>query len=388
MITALTIDVKQDGWHTSKGFIKRQVEMPQLNELADPTDASSVIVEVHFAGICGSDRGIWHRAAFTDLFHTSLEKEGKSLRVLGHEFVGKIVDAGSFVSHLYGIEKGDMISGDSHVTCGKCFQCRMAEQEVCQDQKILGISTDGIFAQFVKIPAKNLWKVDTEKIRPEICAVFDPFGNAVHALSKVDVRGADVAIFGCGQIGLFSVALARQFGAANIIAVDVNAENLRIAKELGAHHSILIEKTEKEFPYLADTAVITSIQEITGGKGVDVSMEMAGFNSSVTNCLEATRFGGDVILFGIKDGDLVIPKFSSVIVKGLTLHSIIGRQIFQTWQVSSSVLGNKANGVQDSLWNTLMHGGTETVIPLSQFEAGLMEERMAKYPKLIFDMRA
>lgn len=385
-IQALTLDIEQDGWSNSRGFVKRNIPMPTLQEQETVGDATSVIVKVLYAGLCGSDRGIWCRCAFTDMFHTALKKEQKTMRILGHEFVGEVVDVGSQVTSLYGIKKGDTVSGDSHITCGKCFQCKMGEQEVCQDQTILGISIDGIFAEYVKIPAKNMWAVDFTRVRPEVCAVYDPFGNAVHALTKVDMRGSRVAIFGCGQIGLFSILLARQFGAAKVIAVDVNKHNLEIAKKLGAHETICIEPQEKKQQYERDADVIKKIYEITYGKGVDVALEMAGYNSSVNNCIDATRFGGQVILFGIKDGDLVIPEWSRIVVKGITIHNVIGRQLFKTWQIAQRVLSDVSNGVQDHVWSTILHHGRETIIPFSEYSVDLLEERMKKYPKILFDM--
>lgn len=386
-IPALTLDLKADGWETSRGFIKREVPMPELNESANSADALSVIVKIKYAGVCGSDRGIWNRGSFSDMFSESLANEHKSLRILGHEFVGEVVESGSQVENLYGVSVGDAVSGDSHVTCGRCFQCRMGEQEVCQDQAILGISTDGIFAPYVKIPAKNLWQVDYERVRPEVCAMYDPFGNAVHSLSKTDVRGARVAVFGCGQIGLFSILLARNFGAAKVIGIDVNQDNLDMAKKLGAHETILIEQTEKQDSYDVDPNVIEEIRKLTYGKGVDVSLEMSGFNSSVNNAIAATRFGGDVILFGIKDGDFVIKDFSRMVVKGVTLHNVIGRQMFQTWQTAQRVLSDQTNGVQDKMWDIILKGGQDTIIKLSEFSTELMEERMAAHPKLIFDIQ-
>lgn len=387
MIQALTIDLKEDGWETSRGFIKREIEMPVIDEQKNPQDALSVIVKVRYAGVCGSDRGIWNRNAFTDMFHEALDRERKDLRVLGHEFVGDVVEVGRLVPTTYDINVGNPVSGDSHVTCGKCFQCHVAEPEVCQDQKILGISTDGIFAQYVKIPAKNLWVVDFDRVRPEICALYDPFGNAVHSLTKVDVRGARVAVFGCGQIGMFSILLARQFGAAKVIAVDVNQAQLDVAKQLGAHETILIEPSSKVNPYDADPNVIDRIMRLTYGKGVDVSLEMAGFNSSVTNSVEATRAGGDVIWFGIKDGDVVLPNFSRLVVKGLTIHNVIGRQVFQTWQTAQRVLSDRTNGVQDKMWNTIMKGGEGTIVKLSEYTPEMFEEKLKQHPKIIFDMQ-
>ncbi|HAT03495.1 MAG TPA: theronine dehydrogenase [Candidatus Magasanikbacteria bacterium] len=387
-INALTIDISKNEWHNQKGFFKREVPMPVLDEKHNTKDAASVIVKVMYAGICGSDRGMWYRNAFTELFHSALEKEHKSMRIVGHEFVGEVVGAGSLVNELYGIKVGDPVSGDSHITCGKCFQCRIGEQETCQDQAIMGISIDGIFGEYVKIPAKNLWVVDFNRVRPEVCAMYDPFGNAVHALTRVDVRGVRIAIFGCGQIGLFSILLARQFGAAKVIAIDVNKDNVDMALELGAHEGIVIKPADKANPYDIDREVIDKVKELTYGKGVDVSMEMAGFNSSVNNCIEATRFGGQVILFGIKDGDFIIPKFSKMVVKGITLHNIIGRQIFRTWQIAQRVLSDRKNGVQDKMWDIIMRGGNGPVIKFSEFSHELMEEKMKQYPKLLFDMQS
>lgn len=393
MVKALTLDLDKDGWENSRGFFMRESAMPILDEQANPSDATSVILKIRYAGFCGSDKGIWYRNAFKDMVHDSLAKEGKEVRILGHEFVGEIVEMGSMVKTLYydpdvknsaKIDIGSLVSGDSHVTCGRCFQCRIGESNVCLNEAILGISIDGIFAEYVKIPAKNLWPIDERRIRPEIASIMDPFGNAVHATTKVDVRGARVAVFGCGPIGLFSILLLRNFGAAKIIAVDINPANLAMAKELGAHEVIQIERGNKNNDWEADPNVVASIMDLTYGKGVDMSMEMAGPASSFNNAVESTRRGGDVILFGIKDGDVTIPKFSRIIVRGLTLHSIIGRQIFKTWQIAQRVLSDKTNGVQDKLWNIILKKGEGTVLPFADFTPESFEAALNANPKVIF----
>lgn len=392
-VKALTFDSAKDGWDTSRGFVMRDVPMPVLDEAKNPEDAVSVILKIRYAGVCGSDRGLWYRTAFKDAVHDSLKREGKTMRINGHEFVGEIVEVGSMVKTLYAdpdplnpvkIEKGALVSGDSHVTCGRCFQCRIGEQHVCLNESILGISIDGIFAEYVKVPAKNLWPIDQSRIRPEIAAILDPFGNAVHATTKVDMRGARVAIFGCGPIGLFSILLARNFGAAKVIAVDVNPENLKMAKELGAHETIQIEKKQKANAWENDPKVVERIMQLTYGKGVDISMEMAGPFSSVNNAIDSTRRGGDVILFGIKDGDLTIPKFSRVIVRGLTIHNVIGRQIFRTWQISQRVLSDKTNGVQDKVWDVILKKGQGTILPFAEFDKDTFEKAMNEHPKILF----
>jgi len=390
---ALTFDVKKDGWNKSSGFTKRSVPAPVLDEKKNIEDAISVIVKVKYAGVCGSDRGIWHRNGSKDLLHDSLAKEGKTMRILGHEFVGQIIKTGSLVKSMYcdfrnpaKIEVGSLVSGDSHITCGKCYQCRIGENNVCINELILGISVDGVFANYIKIPAKNLWAVDGNKVKEEIASIYDPFGNAVHATSKIDVRGQQVAVFGVGPIGLFSVLLLKNFGAAKIIAADINPENLKMAQELGADETILIEEKEKNKENGYSPRAFGRIMEFTKGKGVDVAMEMAGPQSSLNNAIESTRRGGQIILFGIKDGDFIIPKFSRLITKGLTLHGVIGRRIFGTWQVAQRVLSNRSNGIQEKIWEIILKKGKGTIIDFSDYEKDSFQKSMDKHPKIIFKM--
>ncbi len=392
-IKALTFDSKLDGWDTSTGFVLRDVSMPALDEAANPEDALCVILKMKYAGVCGTDRGLWCRHAFKDLVHDSLNREERTQRIMGHEFCGEVVEIGSMVERLYSdddllnkakLKVGSFVSGDSHVTCGRCFQCRVGEQHVCMNENILGISIDGIFAEYVKVPAKNLWPVDLDRVRPEIASIYDPFGNAVHTASKVNFSGQRVAIFGCGAIGLFSVLLAKNYGAAKIIAIDTNADNLKMAKKLGAHETIQIKPKAKKFDWEGDSEVIEQIYQLTYGKGVDISLEMAGPFSSVNNAIDATRRGGDVIFFGLRDGDLTIPKFNRVIVRGLTMHTVIGRQIFKTWQTAQRVLQNKENGVQDAIWSTILKGGDGTVLPFHDFTPESFEAAMQNHPKIVF----
>ena len=392
-IKALTLDLKKDGWEGNRGFVMRNIPMPTLDEKKNPEDATSVILKIRYAGVCGSDRGIWYRNAWRDGIHDSLKREGKSMRITGHEFLGEIIEAGSMVKTLYSdidphnkakIEAGNLVSGDSHVTCGRCYQCRVGEQNVCLNESILGITIDGIFAEYVKVPAKNLWAVDQSRLRPEIAAIYDPFGNAVHATTVADFRGQRVAIFGCGPIGLFSVLLARHFGAAKVIAVDINKDNLKMAKKLGAHEIILIPKSKKKNSWESDSSVIARITKLTYGKGVDISMEMAGAFSSVNNAIDSTRRGGHVIFFGLKDGNLTIPKFSRLVVRGLTIHNIIGRQIFRTWQIAQRILNDKTNGIQDAIWNVILKKGKGTILNFKDFTPRSFEKAMNENPKIIF----
>ncbi|MBX4200932.1 zinc-binding dehydrogenase [Candidatus Parcubacteria bacterium] len=374
-INALTFDAKEDGWETSKGFIMRQIDEPVLDQVNNPEDSLSVILKLKFAGVCGSDRGIFYRNAFKEAIHSSLQKENKSILILGHEFLGEVVQASSMVKHLYGIKTGDLVSGDSHITCGNCYQCKIGENNVCASEKILGISTDGIFAVSVKIPAKNLWVIDANKIRPEIGAIYDPMGNAIHAVTKMDVRGQQVLVSGCGPIGLFAIRLLKHFGASNIIAMDIKEDNLRMAKELGAHTVLFSD----------DVDASKKVWELTGGRGVDIAMEMAGPVPSIMMCLQTARRGGHVILFGVKDGDVTIPEFSRLVVKnGVTLHGVIGRRIFKDWQALESILGDAGNGIQEDIWNIILKKGQGTILDFNGYNKESFEKSMNENPKVVF----
>ena len=183
---------------------------------------------------------------------------------------------------------------------------------------------------------------------------------------------------------MFSILLLRVFGAAKIIAIDTNPENIETAKRLGAHEAILIQPKEKAHAYDPDPEVLAKVMELTYGMGVDVSMEMAGPNSSLLNCIENTRIGGQIILFGLRDGDFVIPKFSRLVVRGITLHSIIGRQIFQTWQIAQRMLSDRSNGIQDKIFDIILKGGDGTIISLGEYTNEMFEKKMREHPKLLF----
>lgn len=376
---ALTIST-QESWENTKGFVQRELPTPTITE---PADAESVIVRPQFAGVCGSDRGIWFRTAFKDMIFDSLAREQKTTRIVGHEMFGEIIAMGSAVGTKYGFQVGDTVSAESHVTCGKCFQCHNGELHVCTEEKILGISIDGVFAEYAKLPAKVLWLTDPKKIRPEIACMQDPFGNAVHACTKVDLRGKRVAIFGCGPIGLIAVLVARALGASMIIGIEPNKEHAALAKSLGADLVIDLPKPSADRPWEYDATVTKTILDATHEIGVDVAMEMAGFNSSVNNCIHSVRRGGDVILFGLKSGDFTIPQFDRMIVRGVTLHSVIGRQIWKTWYTTKTLLEDTSNKIQEKLWTLMMREGSDTIVPFASYDPVQFEKQLVAHPKII-----
>ena len=384
---ALIFDKVKTKWEESVGFELVDIAEPVLDEANPPagglSDANYVILKVHYAGICGTDRGIWNRQAFKEQILSSIDQEGKTYRQLGHEFFGEVVKVGSSVKDF---KPGDMAACESHVVCNQCFQCLNGQKEVCINEKILGISHDGGFAEFAKVPAQVLWKTDVNKIRPEVAAMQEPFGNAVHAASKVDLKGKTVAIFGLGPIAAFLILIVKGLGAKTIIGIEPNDKALEMGKQLGVDHFIKLSvdsKQNTEKPYAHNQEVIDQIMKLTGGLGVDVAFEMAGFNNSVNNSIAAVRRGGDVILFGLKTGDFVLENYNRLIMKGVTMHCVAGRQIWGTWEITKRLIENKENGVQEKLFNIILNRGKDTILPIGEYSKEKFEDMMQKHSKFL-----
>lgn len=380
---ALTYDRERDPWETTVGLQRAQVPRPTIDEGKDYHDRSAVLIQPIMTGFCGSDRGIWFRAAFRDMIFKSLDRDHRTTRVIGHELLGRVVDLGKDARRSYGLEVGDLVSAESHIICGACYQCRVGDTHVCADDKIIGISEDGCFAELVKLPAKNLWRTDTTKIRPEVASVQEPFGNAVHACTKVNLRGKRVAIVGCGTIGLFAVAIARAMGAIHIIGVEPAERNAEMARRLGADVVLRPSPTTPERPHASDPELTDRIRRLTDGVGVDVALEMSGVNSSVNNAIHAVRRGGDVILFGLKSGDAVIENFDRLIVDGISLHSVIGRRIFETWHITRHLLESRDPNIHDLIWEVILNRGEGTVIDFADYEPKAFQAAIQSHPKVI-----
>ncbi len=381
---ALTFDRRRESWDTSRGMVKERVDVPTLAESDDDRrDASHVIVKVRYAGFCGSDRGIWTRRAFGDMVQSSLDQDGQERRIFGHEMLGEIVEVGRSARLKYGYTEGDVVAAESHVVCGVCPQCKLGEYHVCANERILGISMDGVFAEYVKLPAKVLWRTDLAKIRPEVAAVQEPFGNAVHACQTVDLRGKTVAIFGTGTIGLFAVLVARGMGARRVIGIDPDAANRGLARKLGCDAVFAPGQSPSAAPHASDPELRKALLEHTDGVGVDVAMEMSGAPSSLNNAIRATRRGGHIILFGVKNGDTVIEDAHRIVMNGQTLHGVVGRRIFQTWDVTRALLEQQDNGIQEAIWSTLLRRGDDTIVDIADWDAQSFETRMQRHPKML-----
>ncbi len=245
---------------------------------------------------------------------------------LGHELCGTIVATGREVRDL---EEGDYVSAESHVTCGTCFHCRTGRAHMCERTRILGVDCDGGFADFVAIPASVGWRNDRAKLPPEIACLQEPFGNAVFATSTQDLAGRAVAVLGCGPVGLFTIAIARAFGAGRLLASDTVPFRLELAKKLGAEEVVNVSETDD---------VPGWFLEQNEGVGMGVVFEMSGALKAIHNAFGIVRHGGNVVLFGIPSQPATIDIAESLIFKNLTVSAVNGRQIWETWYTTRWLL--------------------------------------------------
>jgi threonine 3-dehydrogenase len=379
---ALVHDRGRGEWETTTGLEIEEVPRPVLDERLDYRDAEMVMVRPRFAGFCGSDRGIWFRRAFKPAIYGSLDVDKKDVRVIGHELFGEVVQVGSRAAKDLGFAPGDTVSTESHIICGVCYQCRIGDTNVCAADKTIGISTDGCFAELIKLPARVLWPTNPRKIRPEVAALQEPFGNAVYACTKVNLRGKRVAIIGCGTIGLFAVAVAKAMGARMVIGVEPMESHKRMALAMGAD-TVLEPAHSGGNVYAHDPDLAQQVRKLTDGVGVDVALEMSGVNASVNNAIACVRRGGDVILFGLKSGDATIENLDRVILDGIGLHSVVGRRIFETWHITKGLLESREPNIHDLIWDVILARGEGTIVDFDRFERGQFEERIKVNPKVL-----
>jgi len=290
----------------------------EIREVKVPTyGRTDVLVKVKVASICGTDLHIyeWDRWA-QGRIHPPL--------IPGHEFCGEVVAYGDEVTS---VKEGDFVSAEMHVACGKCLQCRTGEAHICQHVKIIGVDTDGAFAEYVVIPESNIWKLDPA-IPQEYASILDPLGNAVHTVLAGEIAAKTVAITGCGPIGLFSIAVARAVGATTIFAIEVNEHRRKLATKMKADYALDPSKDD----------VRAVVAEKTAGLGVDVVLEMAGHPDAIRIAFDIVRRGGRISLLGLTSKPIPLNFSEDIIFKGITIQGINGRRMYQTWYQMTALL--------------------------------------------------
>jgi threonine 3-dehydrogenase len=283
----------------------------EVSTVPVPTYGSDdVLVRVKVAGICGTDVHIYD-------WNNWAQGRIKPPLVPGHEFVGEVEATGRNVTS---VKQGDRVSAEMHVACGKCYQCRIGEQHICKNVHIIGVDSNGAFAEYVVIPETNIWKIDPS-IPLEYAAILDPLGNAVYTVLSGEIAGKSIAIVGCGPIGLFAIAVARACGAGTVFALEVNAHRRDLARKMKA--DVVLDPAKDD--------VVAEVQKYTGGVGVDVTAEMSGNADGIRLGFDVLRFGGRASLLGTPKGPVELNLAKSIIFKGATVHGIHGRLMYKTW---------------------------------------------------------
>ena len=330
------------------GLTMTEVPMPSVGH-------NDVLIRIQKTAICGTDIHIWKWDEWAQ----------KTIPVpmhVGHEYVGEIVEMGQEVR---GFALGDRVSGEGHITCGHCRNCRAGRRHLCRNTVGVGVNRAGSFAEYLVIPAFNAFKIPAT-ISDDLAAIFDPYGNATHTALSFNLVGEDVLITGAGPIGIMAVAIARHVGARHIVITDINDYRLDLALKMGATRA----------GNVSTSALQDVMAELGMVEGFDVGMEMSGVPSAFQSLLEAMNHGGKVALLGIPPSDTVI-DWNQVIFKGLEIKGVYGREMFETWYKMVAMLQSGLN-----LSPILTHQ-----FPVAEFEKGYETMLSGRSGKVILNWR-
>jgi len=311
---------------TMKALVKKKKDVGVwLDEVPVPTvGINDVLIKVLRTGICGTDLHIYK-------WDTWAQKAIPVPLVIGHEFVGTIVEVGSNVTDF---DVGDIVSGEGHVVCGRCRNCLAGRRHLCKDTQGVGVNRAGAFAEYIALPYSNVWVHDESLvpklslgIRRDIQAIFDPYGNAVHTALTFDILGEDVLITGAGPIGCMAAAIVKHAGARHVVVTDMNPYRLELAKKLGATRVVNVSSEN-----LKDVQKDLGMRE-----GFDVGLEMSGNGKALCDMLANMAHGGKVAILGIPEREIAI-DWNLVIFNMLTLKGIYGREMYETWYYMTVML--------------------------------------------------
>ncbi len=317
-----------------------------------------VKIKVLTTGICGTDLHIqawddWAAGAVT------------SPLIPGHEFYGEVVATGTGVRD---VQIGDRVSGEGHIVCGTCRNCRAGRRQMCIRTVSVGVQRDGAFAEYVVIPETNVWVHTDPAVTPELGAIFDPFGNAVHTALSFPLVGEDVLITGAGPIGLMAIAVVRHAGARKIAVTDVSASRLELAKQMGADMCVDVSQT----------GVAEAQRQLDLAEGFDIGLEMSGRASALRAMIENMTHGGRIALLGLPAEEISI-DWAKVVTHMLTLKGIYGREMFETWYAMSAMLSS----------SPALHAAISSVItdvlPAAEWERGFETARHGEGGKVVLD---
>jgi threonine 3-dehydrogenase len=329
------------------GFTLKDVPEPQMRD-------DEVLIRVRRAGVCGTDVHIheWDDWA---------KGRVKPPIIVGHEFAGDVAEVGRLVTD---VRVGDRVTAEGHIVDGRCLLCRTGNAHVCPYTRIIGVDRDGCFAEYISMPATNVWHLDDD-ISFDIGGIHDPMGNAFHTALTAEIPGSTVLITGCGPIGIFAVGICRAAGASRVIASDVNPRRLELARAMGAHDVVTPQEAE------------AVVKRHTEGLGVDVALEMSGVPSAIHQALALVRVGGRVQMLGIPAKPMELNLATEVIFKGLTIYGVVGRRMYDTWHQMTRFL---RSGKFDPT-PVITHR-----FPLSEFSEAIRAIKSGEAGKVIFEI--
>jgi len=284
------------------GLILDEVPRPEVGR-------NDVLIKVNRTGICGTDLHIYK-------WDDWARKTVPVPLVVGHEFVGEIVEIGADVKDF---SVGEIVSGEGHVVCGHCRNCMAGRRHLCNDTAGIGVTRPGAFAEYIALPQTNVW-VHKPEIDRDVASIFDPFGNATHSALSFPVLGEDVLVTGAGPIGIMSAAIARHAGARHVVITDVNEYRLDLARQMGVTRAVNVANEK-----------LTNVQaELGMDEGFDVGLEMSGNPSAFNDMLENMCHGGKIAMLGIPEKEMAI-DWNTVVFNMLTIKGIYGREMYETW---------------------------------------------------------
>ena len=329
------------------GFVMRDVPEPRIRD-------DEVLIRVRRAGVCGTDVHIYDWDAWAS-------GRCKPPFVVGHEFAGDVVQVGRLVTD---VQEGDRVTAEGHIVDGRCLLCRTGNAHVCPHTKIIGVDRDGCFAEFIAMPATNVWHLD-DAISYDIGGIHDPMGNAFHTALTAEIPGATVLITGCGPIGIFAVGICKAAGASRIIASDINPKRLALAKQMGAHDAVTPSEAE------------AAVKRSTDGLGVDVVLEMSGVPAAIHQAFALVRVGGRVQMLGIPSQPIEIDLPKEVIFKGITIYGVVGRRMYDTWHQMTRFLRAGVFNPEPVITHRF---------PMTDFDAAIAAIKSGDAGKVIFEI--
>jgi len=296
------------------GAVYKEVEVPEIGP-------EQILIKVESTSICGTDHHIykWNKWAQNNI---------KPPQIMGHEVAGEVVKVGSRVEK---VNIGDFVSSETHIPCGHCYQCQTGQEHICSNMKILGVHQDGVFAEYAVLEEVDVWKNDAS-LKKDFASIQEPLGNAIDTILPGNVAGKEVLITGAGPVGLIAVAVAKTFGAANILVSEPNKYRRDLSKKMGADH--VVNPIENN--------LLDVVYDIFGKKGVDFTAEMSGNPTAIKNGIKAVTAGGIVSLLGLPDNEVSMDLTNDIIFKNIKVIGVTGRKMFSTWHIASNLLkGNR-----------------------------------------------